>query len=202
MKWLVTVLTFLMLTSFCFAVVNDGINTRNSYAYVTWPVMDTVVTDTSGIGGTPEDSLYAIDTIGYAIFDLRPLDEQGWPVIIALADSSDSLDVWFCTGHEWNPGQHINLDRTKWADSLQCLWDYRTTAGAQTDAMNLAFLQSLALVDTTDYNTGFMVGDYLKIIVLRKGVSRDTLSVESGNGTWPWYRGGNYTDIYIKGYFK
>lgn len=199
MKKILWVLALLLTVSICFGEVNWGIQTRTKWERVIWPVADTVFTDTTGIGGTPEDSLYALDTVGYAIFDVRSLAEQGLSMMVALSDSSDSLDMWMATGGKIN---YFGFNGIRYSDSVRCLWSYRMTAAIPAKPVNLAFVQSLVLVDSTDYNIGYMPGDYLKFTVINRGIDRDTVSVEDGNGTWPYYRDGDYTDLIIKVWFK
>lgn len=192
-KFLWVIVALLMVCSFCLADVNWGIQTRDAYEKVVWTVVDTV----AGVSG---DSLYALDTVGYAIFDVRAIDEQGLPMMMAISDSTDSLDMWMATGGKIN---YFGFNGVKYSDSVKCLWTYRMVAATPTKPSNLPFIQSLELVDATDYNIGYMVGDYLKFTVLNSdGSGRDTVAVESGNGTWTYWNNGAYHDTIIKVWFK
>lgn len=192
MKAFLWVLAFLLTFSLCFAEVNWGIQTRDRYEKVVWSVVDTV----AGVSG---DSLYALDTLGYAIFDLRSLDEQGFPMMVAVSDSTDSLDMWMASGGKIN---YFGFNGIKYSDSVKCLWTYRMVAADPTKPSNLAFIQSLALVDTTDYDVGFMPADYLKFTVLNSdGSGRDTVSVEAG-GAFTHWNNGAYHNLIVKVWFK
>lgn len=187
------IIALLVVCSFSLAEVNQGIRTRHHYQKVVWTVVDTV----AGVSG---DSLYALDTLGYAIFDVRSFAEQGFSTMMAVSDSTDSLDMWMATG---GAIKYFGFSGVKYADSVKCLWTYRMVAADPTKPSNLPFIQSLELVDATDYNLGYMVGDYLKFTVLNSdGTGRDTVAVESGNGTWTHWANGAYHNLIIKVWFK
>ncbi len=135
MKKLFGLLVALFLVcSFCFGQVNMGIQTRTKFVSF---VIDSGVTDTTE-----------------AIIDLSQSAEQGWPTLIIGSDSMKSFNAWFSSGTSirwWGT-------KTTWTDRVQCMWTEEIAEEDFTKPINIAFLQSLELVDNTDRSLGHVPG--------------------------------------------
>lgn len=184
-KFLSVVLVLLAFASLSFAqIVNDGIRTRTRWAPVVLQPVDTVVSLVDG-----SDSLYAVDSSGYADFELGGISEQGFATMVLLPDSADSISAWFSSGCKVN---FFGTNTTVWSTDVQCIFDLRCTARTAVGPINIAFLQSEALVDTSDRQVGYMPADKLRITVTKFGGDVDTVAAS----LWP------VADMIVKLWFK
>jgi hypothetical protein len=152
---------------------------------------DTVVSLVDG-----SDSLYAIDSTGTVDFDLRGVSEQGFATMVLLPDSADSINAWFSSGCDVN---YFGANTTAWSTEVQCIFDLRCTEDTPVGPINIAFLQSEALVDTSDRQTGFMPADKFRVKVSKLDAGIDTVSVDAGHATFPTYP---CSDVIVKLWFK
>jgi hypothetical protein len=184
-KFLFALVTLLALASLSIGqIVNDGIRTRIKWEPVVLQMLDTVVSLVDG-----SDSLYIVDSIGYADFELGGISEQGFATMVLMPDSADSISAWFSSGCKVN---YFGTNTTAWSTDVQCIFDLRCTARTPVGPINIAFLQSEALVDTSDRQTGYMPADKLRITVTKFG--GDTTIVPASS--WP------FADTIVKLWFK
>lgn len=143
-KFLFTVVMLLALASLSFAqVVNDGIRTRTKWKPFTLTDQDTAS----------------------AVFQLESISEQGFATLcLKLADATDTVDAWFSSGCVIS---FFGGTDTVWSGEVQCVFTESFSAATTFGPLNLSFIQSEALVDTSDRKTGYMPADYLRIRVVK-----------------------------------
>jgi hypothetical protein len=156
-KFLLVMVALLALVSLSFAqIVNDGIRTR-----VKWEsfALDSAQTDCTEV-----------------IFNLSGISEQGFATMAFKLDTTDTFSVWFQSGGLLCFG---GCD-TVWSDPVQCVFSEIVTSGATFGPLNIAFIQSEALVDTSDRKTGYMPLDYLKFLIDPAGAGLETIAAHKG----------------------
>jgi hypothetical protein len=142
-KFLFAVLTLLALASLSFGqIVNDGIRTRTMYKEFT---LSAGQSDCTGV-----------------VFPLYSISEQGFAFMALMIDTTDTFDVWYQTGGRLI---YFGVDDTVWSDPVQCVFDEVITDREGFGPLNISFIQSEALVDTSDRKTGYMGLDYLRVLI-------------------------------------
>jgi len=153
MKKILTVLIVLLaLVSLSFAQVNQGIRTRPLWGTCT---LDAGQVDTSEI-----------------ILPLSGISEQGWSTLVMMTDTTDTFNVWFSSGTSI---RYFGVLDTVWTTRVQCVWAEIITTMETFGHINLPFLQSEILADSTDARTGYMPAEYLRISVEPYGDSLETI---------------------------
>lgn len=141
-KFFFTVVMLLALASLSFTqIVNDGIRTRVMWQPFT---LDSAQTDCTAI-----------------VFNLGGIAEQGFAVVAFKIDTTDTFNIWYQSGGLLCFG---GCD-TVWSDPVQCVFSEIVTSGTVFGPLSLAFIQSEALVDTSDRKTGYMPLDYLRFLI-------------------------------------
>jgi len=150
--FLFSIIVLLILVSLSFAQVNQGVRTRPLWEECT---LDAGQADTSEI-----------------VLNLSGISEQGFSTLVMMTDTTDTFNVWFSSG---SSVRYFGVKDTVWTTRVQCVWAEIITTMEAFGHINLPFLQSEILVDSSDARTGYMPAEYLRISVEPAGDSLETI---------------------------
>jgi len=152
MKRLVSfLLTVLLLGSCAFAQTNTGIKTRT-----TAPLDFNILPSSK-------------DTI-HNIFNLRVIAEQGFATFELMVDQTDTFSAWVRSGNAvygW-----FSVTDTSWSEPLQVIFAEIIADCTLFSPVNIAHLQSVALVDNSDRKVGYIPAcDLFDFMIAAYGIS-------------------------------
>lgn len=152
MKGILLVLALLLTFSLCFGQVNWGIELREGVTQ--YCILDSAQTDTS--------------EIIFSKKDFENYADQGWLQLSVKSDTTDTFNVWFSSGSIW-------WTDTIWTTRVQCVWAEVVTSTPEW-YISVAFLQSLALVDSSDARTGYAPSSLFRVSVEPSGSGLDAVT--------------------------
>lgn len=149
--WVVAVL--LLAFTVCFGEINQGVTLREGPEQSC--TLDSAQMDTS--------------EIIFSRADFGSYAEQGWSMLSVKSDTTDTFNVWFSSGVIWNRD-------TIWTSRVQCVWAEVMADDTPLGYINMAFLQSLVLTDSSKARTGYAPALLLRVSVEPSGTGLDAVT--------------------------
>lgn len=151
MKSILFIIAFLLSFAVCLGDVNQGIQSRAKWESF---MIDSADTDTTEV-----------------IIDVRPIAEQGFATLVVKVDSTKVFNAWFSSGIRTC---YWGCD-TCWTDRVQCIFGETLTALTSFGPINVSFLQSEALVDTSDRSLGYLPADFFRFSISPASAAGDDI---------------------------